>query len=468
VAAYGLTFARYDTDGILDFNNAHRNTVLNGRVDLDLDEASGVRITARALERSYGFPTDFSGAVVDTNQQTFFNEAQLGLEFTRRLSRRLDLRALVTVFDSETGTDDAPDGAADTLGYFGFQSLDALTRTQADLRLNWMLGARTVLSGGFEYEGQTLRSFNESLTQWGPSSGRSDYDRRNRAAYAHLATAVGSVSLNAGLRSEDNEQFGGFTTWQLGGSWAVAPSTRFRGSLGRGLKEPTFYEAFAQGFVTGNPNLRPERSTSWEFGVEQSMLGDRIDLQATWFDQRLRDLIQYTGASPEPGAPNYFNIAQARARGLELSAIARVSASLALRAEFTRFDTKVEDAGFDEGETANLVVGQPLLRRPDHQLRLALDWASDGPIGASLSALRVGERADRDFTAWPVAAVTLPAYTLLNGSLEARLLDASEGRPGVSLYLRAENLLDENYVEVFGFRTPGRALYVGGRVQVGG
>lgn len=466
-ASYGLTLARYDTDGILEFNNTHRNTVMNGRVDVEIDETSQVRVSARALERSYGFPTDFSGNIVDTNQQTFFNEAQLGVEFTRRVTSALDIRALLTVFDSETGTDDAPDSAADTLGSFGFQSLDALTRTQADVRANWSVGPRTVLSGGFEYEKQDVRSFNESLSQWGPSTGRSAYDRTNRAFYGHVVSGVGALAVNGGVRFEDNEQFGRFTTWQLGVSWTVSEATRLRAAAGRGLKEPTFYEAFATGFVTGNPELQPERSTSWEVGVEQSLVGDRVALQATWFDQRLRDLIQYTGTPPVNGDPNYFNIAGARSRGLEFTTEARIIEPLRLSAEWSWFDTEVEDAGFDDGPTANFVEGEALLRRPDQQLRVALDWVGEGPVSGSISALRVGERTDRNFTAWPVEAVTLSAYTVVDASLEARVLTARAGRPGFTLFLRGENLFDADYVEVFGFQTPGRGVYVGGRVQIG-
>jgi len=45
---------------------------------------------------------------------------------------------------------------------------------------------------------------------------------------------------------------------------------RLRVSVGRGFKEPTFFENFARGFVVGNPHLKPERSLSWEVGVERA------------------------------------------------------------------------------------------------------------------------------------------------------------------------------------------------------
>lgn len=467
-ARYGITLARYTTDGVLDFNNAHDNTALNGRVEVSLDDATEVRVSARATDRTFNFPTDGSGNLVDRNQGTFNTEALVGVEFDRRVGSSLDLRALVTVFDAENGTDDAPDGPADTLGFYGFQSLNTLTRTNADIRANWAAATRTTVTLGAEFEEQRVRSFNESLSQFGPSTGRSENRRRNRAGYAHVVTGVGSFGANAGVRVEDNEQFGGFTTWQLGATWQPTGSTRVRAAAGRGIKEPTFFEAFATGFVTGNAELEPERSSSWEVGVEQSLLDERIRLQATWFDQSLDDLIQYTAAPPSPGDPNYFNIAEAASRGLELGANVTVARGLTLTGQYTLLDTEVIDSGFDEGAGANFVEGEALLRRPENQFRVAADWRGRGPLSANLSLLQVGERGDRDFSAFPAAPVELPSYTLVDASVEARLVEAGPGRPGFALILRGENLLDEDYQEVFGFRAPGRGIYVGGRVRVGG
>ena len=54
--------------------------------------------------------------------------------------------------------------------------------------------------------------------------------------------------------------------------WGYAESGRFRASAGTGIKEPTFFENYATGFTIGNPDLAPERSSSWEVGWEQGLL----------------------------------------------------------------------------------------------------------------------------------------------------------------------------------------------------
>ena len=82
-------------------------------------------------------------------------------------------------------------------------------------------------------------------------------------------------------------------------------ATRLRGSAGTGVKEPTFFEAFATGFAVGNPDLEPERSRTLELGVEREFAAGRVQLHATIFQQDLENLIQYTFAPPTPGDPNF-------------------------------------------------------------------------------------------------------------------------------------------------------------------
>ncbi|MEQ9568581.1 MAG: TonB-dependent receptor, partial [Longimicrobiales bacterium] len=317
-ASYGFTLSRLTTDGILPFNNRHEQTVVSGQARIRLDPSTRARISARMSDRSYGFPTDGSGAVVDRNQQAFGDETTLAVEVARSLGAIVDLRGLITLADMEGGTDDAPDGPADTLGFYGFQSLDAMRRTAVDLRADATLAGGTTATVGAEFEQQRVRSFSESLSAFGPFTSRSEYHRDNRAAYVHLVAGRGALAANGGVRLDDNEQYGRFATWQLGASWALAPHTRLRGAAGTGVKEPTFFEVFATGFTTGNPDLDPERSRTLEVGLDRSFGDEAVRVRATVFQQDLEDLIQYTGTSPEPGGPNFFNVAEARSRGLEL------------------------------------------------------------------------------------------------------------------------------------------------------
>jgi vitamin B12 transporter len=465
-AGYAVTVGQRRSDGILAFNNQTSQTVLSGTARLRPDSVTDIAVTLRYSDREYHFPTDGSGAVVDRNAFTFSDATSGRVGGRRSFWGRLTVEAAVAFSETDGGTDDAPDSPSDTLGFYGFTSLDHFSRTSGELRAHLRVAAATVTTG-FEYEQEGQRSFAESRSQLGPSVGKSESRRRNRAYFVHGTGDVGGLSVNGGARLDDNERFGRSVSWQAGATWALSSrtGTLMRANAGRALKEPTFSENFSTGFVTGNPDLDPERSTSWEVGMEQSLIGDRVSAKATYFDQRFEDLIQYTSAPPNPGDPNFYNVAEATARGVELDVGARAS-FLSGGASWTWLDTKVVDAGFDEGAGATFVEGERLLRRPTHSWSLRIGATFDR-FALSSSARFVGDRADRDFSSFPATPVQLDDYAWVTVGASVDVLPPGERWGGITLELEVENLLDQPYEESFGFPGPGRGIYLGGRVALG-
>ena len=462
--SYSLAVGGSRTDGILAYNNEHSQTTLSGSVRITPDPRTDASVSLRYHDHTFHFPTDGAGRLTDRNAFTFGDVLSLGLEATRRWTDSFSTQVLLGLNESDRGSDDAPDDDADTLGFYGYSSLDNTRRASADVRAVYRFAG--VLAAGVEFERQSMRSFNESLSEFGSSGGGSSHRRDNRALYGQLSYPVSGFSLDAGVRREDNERFGSATSFRTGGVLRLTDTgTRFRISAATGIKEPTFYESYATGFVRGNPDLRPERSTSYEVGLEQEV-SSRSGLAVTAFNQSYRDLVQYAGAAA-PEEPNFHNVAEARSRGIELEGDFEIG-SLSATLNYTWLDTEAVDTGFDEGPGAAFVEGEALLRRPRHHLALTagLDLTSTFRVDAFLR--RVGERRDLDFTGWPAESVTLPAYVVTDLAASFDVVAPKRGRPGFAVTVRAENLLDEVYEDVFGFVSPSRGIYLAGRLTAGG
>jgi vitamin B12 transporter len=451
--------------GVLPLNNDSRSSTLSGNVRLAPDERTRAQVSVRWTDRAYHFPTDAAGGITDENSFTFGEETTVGLSLSRWLNELLEVRGGVAIHQSDAGTEDRPDGPADSLGYFGFSSLDHVRRATADGRLN-LRTSGGVMTAGLEVEEQAVRSFSESLSQWGTTPGRSENERGNRAAFVHWTGETGSLSHAVGGRIEDNRRFGRSGSWNAEVAWRPFPSTRMRASAGRSVKEPTFYENFAQGFVTGNPNLAPEVGRSWDVGLDQRLAGGRVDVQLTYFSQRFRDLIQYTAIPSAPGGPNYFNVARARARGVELGGGVRVGGFRA-GLDWTWLDTVVEDAGFDPEAGGSFLQGGRLLRRPDHQASAHLGvGVGAGRLWADVKV--TGARDDRDFSTFPAGRVTLPSHTIFGLGGEVPVWRRTPAGGELALTFRIDNLTDATYEDVRGFPAPGRGLYLGARTALGG
>jgi vitamin B12 transporter len=265
-----------------------------------------------------------------------------------------------------------------------------------------------------------------------------------------------------GGRLDDNSAFGTFRTVRAGASWRVAAGARVRASVGSAFKAPSFFENFATGFVIGNAALRPERSRSAEFGVE-TLIGAVALVRVTGFAQQFRDMIQYTYVTPAPGDPNYYNVAEANAGGVEFEATVPDLAGFAVTTSYTWTDTKVVDAGFDSGASANFVAGSRLIRRPEHMASVQVQRRVARVGTFTASANHMGMREDRDFSGFPATPVELAPITTVD--LGADLAIPSRLLAGARLQLRAENVANRRVEQVAGFTAPGRVLYAGLKLQ---
>lgn len=253
-------------------------------------------------------------------------------------------------------------------------------------------------------------------------------------------------SASAALRRDLNDRFADATTFRIAAGIDLSPGTRLRGAVGSGIKNPGFYElfGFVDGRFIGNADLRPERSTGWEIGVDQQVLRGAAGLSATYFHADLEDEIFTSFPAPNFVATPGNSDTTSKRRGLELSAHASPLAGIQINASYTYLVS-------EEGAATEV-------RRPRHVASAALAWtAADQSASLSLVVRHNGEAQDFAFTdpSFVPVPVTLDDYTLVNLYGEARLSE------GLRLFARAENLADRRYEQVFSFVSQGRSFVAG-------
>jgi vitamin B12 transporter len=463
-ARYGWSVQgdRHASAGILPFNNNYRNDGVSGSLTLSPDAATDLKLTTRYNTSLYAYPTGSDGSIVDRDAERTEHRLMVGLDAGRRWSDRLESRVQVSALDLLPRTNDGADNAGDTLGFYGFFARGTVKRRVIDARTTARVGEAQFVTLGGEWARDTERSASVSLSEFGTSPSAFRAARENRALYAQLHGGRGPVTYTVGGRLDENSAFGQFQTARVGAAWRIVAPLRVRASAGTAFKAPSFFENFAAGFTVGNAALRPEQARSADLGVELS-LPRGASVQVTGFTQRFRDLIQYTGAPPAAGDPNYYNIAKANAGGLELEGTLPQVFGVSTTLAHTWTDTRVVDAGFDTAPEANFVAGGRLLRRPAHVTTLQLRREFVGIGHLSAAAIRTGDREDRDFATWPASVVVLAPFTTVDLAAELRL-PAALGA-GARLQLRAENVAGERYRHIAGFDAPGRVLYAGLRLE---
>ncbi len=135
--------------------------------------------------------------------------------------------------------------------------------------------------------------------------------RNTNSYFAGINQAAGNTRFEASVRRDDSDQFGSHTTGSAAYGVDLVSIGRLTATYGRGFRPPTFNDLYFPGFA--NPDLRPERSRSWEVSWKASAGAWRWGV--TGFDNRFEDLIVFSGEENKP-----LNVAAARVRGVEITA----------------------------------------------------------------------------------------------------------------------------------------------------
>ncbi|MGQ9426704.1 TonB-dependent receptor plug domain-containing protein [Gilvimarinus sp. F26214L] len=295
------------------------------------------------------------------------------------------------------------------------------------------LPANTALLYGLDYKREQMDS--DGSTQ----------SRGQRGYYLEYQGAFGAdLFLSAGIRLDDNDDFGRHDSYRIAAAYLVPVTKdhllRLKSSAGTGFRAPSLYElAYNASPWAAEPasgvSLSEEQSRSFDLGFEY-YIADHTRLDLVFFDQRIRDeiyydLVAYSGYLQSRGT--------SESRGFEFSARYQPSDFWALTGNFTYNRTETVD-------------GEARIQRPRQMAHAGLSLFPFREL-----ALQLNWRASRDARAHDGSALDDYSVVDLNGRYP--LSDA------LVVYSRIENVLNEDYQEVLGYNTPGRAAYLGAQVN---
>ncbi len=460
-----LAYARADDNGYLDVNHDYWNNTFSGRVDGYPTDKLDLTFTGRYEGSKFKFPTEDAGdrfSPLDPNQDLKNDDWVGGIKGQYRMLSWLEHVVLFGYHYREQDFNDPEDLPADAFGAFFSETEE--TRTSIDYHFNIRYPStetvRSTFTAGFEYLDEDYDQKTRSILLGLESTSQLDENRDNWGWYAQEQLSFfNRLHLTAGARYEDNSEFGnefvprGSVAYELSQTGTV-----LRGAAGKGFKTPTFTENFARGFATGNPDLKPEKSFSWEVGFDQALWKNKLVFAATYFDQKFDDLITFIN---QPGLqPDFENIQAAESKGVELMAFCKPGYGFSIGGNYTYLDTEVTDDGGAGGPSSPFEQGKPLLRRPKNTASGFINWTRKG-FQVRLDGLYVGDRDDLDFRAFPANRVTLEEYFTVDLATSYTFDLNHRYIIDFKIFAKVQNLFDEHYEEAFGFSPADPSFRVG-------
>ncbi len=423
---------------------------MHGIVEADVNESLIARMVLRQTDsrveedtQDFNFPsTPTQGLVIDSRNETDFHQ-RYGLAELRHSG-----------FDEQLGQRLAF-GWADTSSHFidadRTTSATAGNRRKFDYDATLNFGADRLshaLTVGAQYE--ALRFRNRAVDFGGADQNRED--EQTSGIFEYTLGFDAQLWLSIAARHDWNDRFDDATTWRGTASSLVGDhGTRLHGSYGEGIANPGFFELF--GFIpssfAGNPNLKPESSTGFDFGVEQTFLDGQVVIDLTAFTSNFTDEIT-TSFDFNTFVSSPVNLGdKSKRKGLEFSASANLPGGFCIQGSYAYVHAKDRE-------------GRQEIRRPHHSGSTTLGYDFAAKRGnVTLSAVYNGNQRDAEFIfATPTDRVVLGDYLLVNLAASFAVTEA------VSVYTRIDNLFDEDYTELFGFRSPGTTALIGVNISV--
>ena len=267
--------------------------------------------------------------------------------------------------------------------------------------------------------------------------------RGNDAMFLNIRRLGDTATLSAAVRSDDNDDFGRHNSWRLTALTDTGvDGVAFKAAYGTGFRAPSPYEVgsnqspWALADARETP-LSEEKSRGWEIGLRGG--SDTLAWELTYFDQEVSDAIVYR-YDPSLFAGGYLQIpGTSQFSGIEATATWALEDGISIEGFVS--DLSAEDAD-----------GDGLPYRPETQAQMSARF-SDDKSEWLLLARYTSDRHDGFGT-------TLNNYTVVDASFRYAVSNS------VKVSLRAENVTNEGYSDIVGYRSAGRTMYLGLNISI--
>lgn len=416
VGTDGVSAAQFGTE-----DDAYRNGTISGRGEYRVSDAVTVFFAGRAVEAhseydtSSGFDNYDAGDFAQNAGRVGTNISLFGGQFVNTFA----------IQGMEVQRDN----------YGSFPAWYDAERVKGEYRGVLSFNKQLAVVGGIDWE-----------RNGATSSGNPVHNEVDVASpYAQIIVEpIAGLVLTGGARIDDHSTFGAHDTHRLTGAYLLpGTETKLHASYGTGFRAPSLNELY--GPFGGNTALQPETSKSWDAGVEQSFMNNRMGFGATYFAIDLTDRISYVSdfTAPCPPCGYYEQVAGVtKSEGVELTAFARLTQTTIINAAYTYTNSIDPD-------------GTRTIRQPQHSLVVGLTAQPIDKLTVNVTGQYVADALDTDFGVFPEVKRAVDDYVLLSAKVGYEVM------PGTIAYVRGENLLDQDYVTSLYYSNPGAAVYGG-------
>ncbi|NEW77866.1 MAG: TonB-dependent receptor [Gelidibacter sp.] len=295
----------------------------------------------------------------------------------------------------------------------------------ADVINNYKFTDQLQLITGVNYQKQS----NETNSPYGDiDEGLANYNTMD-PYFTVVYNSLSGFNMNAGARLNNHSEYGNYWVYNVNPSYNFSKEFRLISSLSTAFIAPSTYQLFSQ---YGNVDLKPEEDKSMEFGFIYS-LKNKVEINSVFFYREeenaiiLPDYVTYSNSEK-----------QLNARGVETEIKYEI---------FKDATVKLGHAYMYKNSDTDYI--------PKHKITALIETNSIKNTYLSLRFKNISKRTY--FDQWGSGEnINLKAYSLVDVFASHNLI-----KDRLLLFVQANNIFNENYVETIGYTTKGRNFKMG-------
>ena len=255
-----------------------------------------------------------------------------------------------------------------------------------------------------------------------------------------------------GLRRDDHTTAGDFNTFRFTGAYKLDKLTKFRTSIGTGIRFGSLYDYFYDTNVIVKENLKPEKSYSLDIGLDKSFLKKNLDLSTTFFYMEYDDTISNWASHAASGSTYTIDnsAGKIKSKGFEING--NLKTNFLNNIQFGYTFTEAYD-GEDCDDPDSSCIDEMPVRIPRHLMQTKLS-KEFGKLSTHLTSKYQSNVRDYGNTNNGFKQVILDAYSQFNFSATANYF-------GYKIFFDVNNIFDENYVQAHQYSVGGREFNFG-------
>jgi len=253
-----------------------------------------------------------------------------------------------------------------------------------------------------------------------------------------LLKSLGGFSAEVGSRITNHSVFGNAVTYSINPSYLINKKLKLFANIATGFRAPTLYNLASE---YGNSNLKPEKSNSYEAGIQYANIGNTFNARVTYFNRIIKDVIIFESLFTPPYG-QYENADKQKDNGFELEANFHPSEKWSITANYAFVTGKIETTA--QGKDTSFYN---LYRRPKNAVNTTIGYQATKKLYTSIGLRWVDKRQDVYFN--PATFATeikdLGAYYNLD------FYAAYQASPAVKIFADLRNVTDRLYFDLYGY-----------------